>query len=426
MPSPIEPLEPRRHLSAGDLDSSFGSGGTVSLRNGTVPTGGTPDAKPLHLAVDHAGRTLVVSSAYTAPDLEAAARPISYALTRLTPDGRPDARFALPTGGSIALNADDPPRKILVDSRDRIYVMSDGSVRRYTASGKIDRTYGRRGTAAPYNVFSRNVDATVTADDVLWLLGTNYDTEGPDGPYSYVTRIAPDGVNSRDVQATFAANEPVASIEHFETTTASGLLRTLPDGAVLAAFDTSFYLYLDDDNGASLVESGVRAFKFKPDGRPDRTYGKNGRVAYVRTYALTPPDENHPENDPITALTGLSDDGTVLILDHPAGGPRPTVTLTPAGRQGANASSDADPFPFGDYTDFVIHPQPGGRRLVYNGSDQTVRRYNANGTRDNTFNGGTPFTNVAAIAFGPDNTLLMTDTGRSTTDARFVVRRIEL
>ena len=101
MPSTLEPLEPRRHHSAGDLDSSFGTGGTVTLRNGTVPTGGTPDAKPLHLALDHAGRTLVVSSAYTGPDPEAAARPIAYALTRLAPDGRPDARFS---ASSAALN----------------------------------------------------------------------------------------------------------------------------------------------------------------------------------------------------------------------------------------------------------------------------------------------------------------------------------
>ena len=420
----LEPLEPRRHLSAGDLDSSFGSGGTVTLRNPTVPTSGTTDVQPRLLAVDHAGRTLVVSSAYTGPEPKYTSRPIGYALTRLTPDGRPDARFALPTGGAIALNADEPPQKILVDSRDRIYVIADGSVRRYTASGKLDRTYGRRGTAAPYNVFSRNVDATFTADDVLWLLGTNYDTEGPDGPYSYVTRIAPDGVNSRDVQQTFAANEPAASIEHFETTTAGGQLRTLPDGSVLAAFDTSAYLYPDD--AATLIESGAMAFKFKPNGRLDRTYGKNGRAVYRQTYPQIEPDEDQPELEPYTGLAGLTDDGTVLIYDKPAGGPGRHVTITPAGRQGADVWFGSDPFPALYSTGDVFHTQPDGRRLVYNGGENTLRRYTQSGTPDATFNHGSPFTNVAAIAFGPNNTLLTTDTGRSVTDSRFVVRWIEL
>ena len=421
MPNALEPLEPRRHLSAGDLDPSFGTGGTVTLRNGTVPTNGTPDTTATLLTLDHAGRTLVVSSSYTTGQHDDYSRPAAYALTRLTADGRPDARFALPSGGAIPLTPDEVPRKILIDSQDRIYVISEVYVRRYTASGKIDRSYGARGAAETDNYFGQTVDATLTADDVLWLLGTTTDDEGPDGAYSYVTRLAADGVHYRDVEGSFAANDPSTPGNAYDYDTGPGLLRTLPDGSVLAAFDTYNNVY--PDNGDPIVrENGVTAFKFRPNGRVDRTYGSGGRAAYRWIGPVT----NDVGDASSAYLAGLFDDGTVLVRDEPAHAAARHVTLTTAGHQGANVAFGSAVLQNANPGEYTFHRQPDGRRLVFDSNQYTVRRFNANGTHDTTFNHGLALTDVTAIAFGPNNTLLTTDSGRSDTDSSFVVRRIKL
>lgn len=129
----VEPLE-RRTLLAGELVASFGDDGTVALAQ-----------EPTHVFNLSDGGILVA-------DLDNGATP---SLGRFLPDGTVDPRFAgaavLETIGARV----GPILKLTVDSADRLLVWGGGigatpetsvqALARFTAGGRIDRSFGKRG-----------------------------------------------------------------------------------------------------------------------------------------------------------------------------------------------------------------------------------------------------------------------------------------
>ena len=103
---------------------------------------------------------------------------------------------------------------------------------------------------------------------------------------------------------------------------------------------------------------------------------------------------------------------------------RQTV-FTPAGRLGGVAAFGRSAVTQRFVVDADLFTQLDGCRLVLDVNTKTLRRFNADGTLDATFNHNAPLRYVTVIAFGPAGTHLIADTGRSDSDPRFVVRRTD-
>jgi uncharacterized delta-60 repeat protein len=130
----IEQLERRALLSAGDVDSSFGTQGIVTMR-----LGGAIDS--VSAAVEPDGRTVAVvavESTNTSPE--------SLAVIRFHSDGTLDKTFG--QSGSVRFTEPDnfyhlvPPQ---FDDAGRIVVEDQGRLIRLTAHGKRDTSFASGG-----------------------------------------------------------------------------------------------------------------------------------------------------------------------------------------------------------------------------------------------------------------------------------------
>jgi hypothetical protein len=410
----IEAIEPRRHFSAVSLDASFGTAGVVSLRNGIPAKYATADTVPTSVVVDHAGRAIVVSVSYDRLPGNGGYRTPTTVMTRLLPDGRPDPRFAVATGGSVEVFGEQPD--VAVDSQNRIYVLGYGDLTRYTASGKIDRTFGTGGFAdfrkltGDLDVYATHI--TVGGGDVLWAF-LSYSTEVSTA--AQIVRLTTDGQDIGSASGVNYATVTPGDVQYQYDGVSPGLLETLQDGSVIAVAHFSVGIY---PPGATVndevIERGVTVHRFQPSGKPDRAYGKRGRVVYRKIATIS--DTDPADFTPVS----IAGDGTVLLKDQPQSGKARNVLITPAGRAGGLATVGPR------VTTGQILTQPDGQRLVLDTVAKTLRRYKADGTIDSTFNDGLPVDGVSTMAFGPAGTLLTADTGRNSTDTRYVVRRIDL
>ena len=137
----LEALEDRWTPASGDLDPSFGTGGTVVTAFGVGHDAGGG------VAVDPAGRVVVAGSAHNGTNLD-------FALARYNLDGTPDLSFG--TGGRVttAFGAgDDVGYGVAIDPVGRIVVAggthnganADFALARYLANGTLDPSFGTGG-----------------------------------------------------------------------------------------------------------------------------------------------------------------------------------------------------------------------------------------------------------------------------------------
>lgn len=407
----IEAIEPRRHFSAVSLDASFGTAGVVPLRDGIAAKSGRNATTPTSMVVDHAGRVIVVTTSEDTSSTDGSYPFPTSVMTRLLPDGRPDPRFAVATGGSVDLDVSGP--QVVVDSQNRIYVLG-GDVTRYTASGKIDRTYADHGTtnfirlAGDEDVLA--TDITIGPGDGVWAF-LQFSTEMSSS--AAIVRLTADGKELGYVSGVPYA--PVTPGDVYYHATGTGPLRTLADGSVMAIGHVHLGIYPTRKNsGDGGSEDGVTVLKFTPGGKPDRTYGTRGQVFYREV-----PGYGYGYGANITSV-GIADDGTVLLRNETGSGKIRNLLITPTGRSGGLKTVGPR------ILDGQILVQPDGRRLVLDTVAKTLRRYKADGAIDSAFNDGLPVSGVDTMAFGPAGTLLIADTGRDATDTRYAVRRIDL
>lgn len=382
-------------FAAGTLDPSFGLGGTAGLKASLIGTSTSPSTTPTQLAVDAAGRTLIVTTSDG-----------SYNIKRLTADGMVDTRFASKTGNVIqgsAVSPADPaltPR-IAIDSTNRIYVCDGISFRRFLSSGKVDRSYGNGGVVYLEDVIShlsRVQDVSIDQSNQLWFTGTvSYET----GSGMAVGRLTPDG-------------QPRMTGVYHDIAATGRSIRVLTDGTVIAAGITQI-----TSEVANTVDTQTTTgiIKFKAKGQLDKSYGRNGR----RTFALTGTDSSSSTAAPV----GIRSDGSVVLFTDQSGAGEKNVVITAAGRDGG----DIDFSPGSSGLSGVLRSaqfvrQADGKEIVVDLERDAMARFNADNSVDTTFNGGTPLGNAAAATVATDGSVLYAGTGSSATDAKYYVRRV--
>jgi uncharacterized delta-60 repeat protein len=214
----VEPLEPRRLLAAGDLDPTFGQGGTV--------------------VTDVIGRA------------EALAAEVSLA----TPDG-----------------------KLLVAGQTRNAGGNDFALARYHPDGSLDRTFGDSGrVVTDINPFDEIADADVLPDGKIVVVGTTapsfYHFIGGGADFA-VARYTADG----SLDATFGdGGIVVTSIDAADDPDDAGS----PTIDVAAAVAVSPGGKLVVVGSASRYPGGgdIAVVRYNADGSLDRTFGGDGKV----------------------------------------------------------------------------------------------------------------------------------------------------
>jgi uncharacterized delta-60 repeat protein len=239
-PHRIEPLEPRRLLSAGALDPTFGGDGKV-----TTDLVGDLTSRAGAVTVAGADGKLLVVGTTDEPDWT------HLALARLNPDGSPDRSFG--DNGAVVTDF----REDRWNSAVHAEVLDDGSilvgtpvvVALFHADGTLDHTFGQDGATAlspaPGGkvVVARGSDVTYDAEIA------RYNADGsPDATFGDEGRVRL-GVRPGDGIDDDGSEEVVNDVY------------VLPDGGILVGGRSDYKLLLA---------------RYRPDGSLEPTFGAGG------------------------------------------------------------------------------------------------------------------------------------------------------
>lgn len=132
-----------RLFANGQLDTSYGNGGTAIVTRFAELNGAEPHEQLRHarLAVD--GGVLLAGATHFAPDDPLASTPVG-AFAKLTPSGQPDGAFG---DGSAQILGGFGAVKDLAVHGGSFYVVADDTVLRYAADGQRDFRFGLFGAA---------------------------------------------------------------------------------------------------------------------------------------------------------------------------------------------------------------------------------------------------------------------------------------
>lgn len=309
-PSFLEPLEPRRLLSAGDVDTSFGNAGRVihgipGDLSPLAPTLFLPDGKILfagtaffprvgerdyyYLRRYHADGSLdatfgqegTITGNFTATPNEnteithIAAGPDgkiwavgrggpggeTHVLARFNANGSPDETFG---GGDGSVVIADRSFGVQIQSDGKPVVLGDNGVTRYRADGAIDTTFGGGDGNAPSPI-GRVTQVLRLGPDGKILLGGS--AAGDAGVLRFaVARLTADG----GVDASFGGGDGLVVTAVAGTGTESnsvGDIAVLPGGKMLVA----------GNNGpVGSPVGGVTVVRYNGDGSVDESYADDG------------------------------------------------------------------------------------------------------------------------------------------------------
>jgi uncharacterized delta-60 repeat protein len=292
-----EPLEDRTAPAAGDLDPTFGTGGTVLI-------GGPPAAGATAAAALPDGSILVAGFSQQ-PGGGA------FAAAKLRPDGSLDPAFGAGGVATVAF----PPATIpgvpdpLTDSRvSAVAVHPDGrivlagrapanqiGVARLNADGTPDPSFGTNGSLTLQ--FGQISDANAVAvqqDGRIVLAGAVFN--GGEGSYDFLAvRLNPNGA----LDPTFSGDglQTVAfDLGTLKTDVARGVA-VQPDGRIVLVGEAQLSLV---DLSVSL-ERDFALVRLNPDGSPDPTFDGDGRLTF-----------SHKQSDTAAAVA-LRPDGRVVV-----------------------------------------------------------------------------------------------------------------
>ncbi|HWG98960.1 MAG TPA: hypothetical protein VNV66_06480 [Pilimelia sp.] len=261
-------------VSAGDLDPSFGTGGSVlsDVGGGAVDTLVQPD-----------GTIITVASAPLR-----AGGPTAFTVTRHLADGSPDPSFG--TGGTVrtdvtgtggastvsAVARQSDGRLVVVGTAWPRTADSRFAVVRYLPDGSLDPSFGAGGivlTQIPFSVAGSRSYATAVAvggDGRIVVAGTTSARAETDWVPTFawtVVRYLPDGALDASLGGTGIAHPPVGG----RNDARSVLLQ--PDGKIVVAGDSGtnhYRLYL--------LTADFTLARLLPNGSRDTTFGDNGVV----------------------------------------------------------------------------------------------------------------------------------------------------
>jgi uncharacterized delta-60 repeat protein len=327
-----------RYTRTGDLDGSFGLGGTVTA---SMSSAGGFDEHVWNLTLDHNGKIVAAGDAVTA------AGGFDVALARFNVDGRLDTTFG--TAGKVTTAVGPDTRR---DRAHDVAVLDDGKIvvagfadmgpgagrrnfmlARYNPDGTLDTSFGSGGLVVTPVAPGDNNDVVttngLTIDRAGRIVVTGQANMGAGaGGFNFaLARYLPDGGLDGSFDGDGIVTTAVASGDNFDTPSGAAiddhgrivtvgiaesggfvfdwaLARYTPDGSFDTSFGTGGKMTMnvgpgntDDDledivlqeSGKILVGGGVAATavtvdsdflvaRFNPDGSLDRSFGSGGIV----------------------------------------------------------------------------------------------------------------------------------------------------
>jgi uncharacterized delta-60 repeat protein len=259
-------VAPASASAAGELDTSFGSGGTV-----LAPVSPFPRSEANAVAIDGQGRSVVAGDA---------GPPSTITLSRYLSDGTPDGSFG--TGGRVTTSipgGDASPTAVAIQPDGAIVIagihftspMTEGFVARYTTSGALDPSF-----AAPNGIF-RSTPAVAEEYDALLLQGDGKILAGgrPQTSGWLITRLKTDGTPDSTFDGDGTGNV-WNDANHCGATDQSPLedLIQLPGDFVLVGGICG-----NGSSSSNPITAGLGRFKLSPtanDGALDTSFGTNG------------------------------------------------------------------------------------------------------------------------------------------------------
>jgi uncharacterized delta-60 repeat protein len=377
----VESLEPRRLLSAGDLDPTFGVGGkvTTDFSNGH---GATEETARAAVVVQGDGKLLVAGGV-------ADAGGSNFALVRYDRDGTLDLTFgggdgkvstnvagAADGASAIAVQADG--KIVLAGQAGAAFGALDFAVARYNADGTLDAGFGGGDGIVTLDFGGNDAAAGVAIQSDGKIVLAGYAGQASTGSRFAAARFNADG----SVDGSFGGNGKVTTAVAGDFNSASGVA-VQPDGKIVLA--------------GSATLSGREVFavvRYNPNGSLDGSFGGGDGVATT----------GFGNGNGFAEAMALQPDGRIVLAGggYESGDTSNDFALV---RYNADGSPDGS-FGGGDgktLTDFdgrfdVAHAvavQADGRIVLAGVTEESaaerfaVARYNADGSLDTSFAGGT-------------------------------------
>ena len=288
----VSALEPRRLLSGGDLDTTFGAGGKVAT---DLPASTTSYGAAMVRQPD--GKAVVVGTVIPVMGVDP-----DFSVTRFNADGTPDAGFG--DDGTVRIDFDrrfDQPTGVALDAAGNIlvtgYTAIDGrftgvdfAVVRLTPGGALDTTFdgdGRRRVDFSGNDDDPS-DITVQADGRIVVAGRSRTTAAGARFGFALARLNADGSDD----ATFGAGGRVFQLLGTRNASVSGVVVDGAGRVVAAGY-------------AELPGADFAVARYNPNGTPDTTFDGDGVVT-------TPV---HNGNDYGLAVA-LAPGGRIVVAGH--------------------------------------------------------------------------------------------------------------
>lgn len=360
-------------LAGGDLDLSFGTGGSV-----TTSISGIWDV-PSDVAVQSDGKIVVGGTAGVVGD---------FALSRYNNDGSLDATFG--TGGKVTTDfglgssagfglAIQPDGKIVMVGNAN----QDFGVARYNGNGSLDTTFGTGGTVTTdFGDFDSAAAALIQPDGKIVAVGNSN--------VASVVRYNSDGT----LDSTFGSGGKVTANVESNISVADAVLQA--DGKILVAGE------------APSNDFGV--IRYNSNGTLDTTFGSNGKVTtdFGSGNTLTTPFDGYDRGSAIL----LQPDGKFVVLgttnyfsnnrDFAIARYNSNGTLDTTFGTGGKITTNFEDLDGAE--DLVL--QPDGKIIAVGdgGNAFASARYNSDGSLDATFGtGGKVITEFPLDPIRPNN-----------------------
>jgi uncharacterized delta-60 repeat protein len=259
-PAVIEAIEPRRLMSAGQIDTGYGTMGVLAL----VAPSGVPVTSSVAVGVD--GRQVVTDT------YGPVGGPYTTVVTRYSTTGAPDPTFG--TGGKVTL-AGRLVNKVIIRPSGPI-VLVGNYLQQLTTAGAIDLSFAGGGIALNPSGYAKS--AVLQLDGKLVVADT------------VVRRFNVDG----SIDTTFGTSGTVGSAT-------IGFLNTAPPLAVTV-----------DSSQRVLVSGGDMVARLTTTGALDTTFGNSGIVDFVNSGSLFAAGTTYPTQTCIT----IGPDGTVFTFSQ--------------------------------------------------------------------------------------------------------------
>lgn len=358
-----------RFTQRGQADTSFGGKGTRIVSPGA--NGLLGDLHP-GVAVQRDGRVVVAAAAGTSSNS-------TCVVLRFRADGSPDAAF---DGGRVTTAFPGPvdvgAAGVVVQPDGKVIVAASSAngnlvLVRYVRGGGLDRSFGKGGMVV--SPFSGLDGVKLQADGRILVFGSR---QGPSGFQAVLARFNADG----SLDTHFGKGGTVVMDAGFADVLVGPAVVPLANGKIVVAGPVW---------GADGFELAVA--RLKPDGSPDRSFGKGGQV---RT--------GFPKQDVHATAAVVQPDGRVVVagwLTPVANPAQETFVLV---RYRADGSLDptfgaggkvVSPFAANHRANTGLLLQPDGKIVAEVASDQyfsapgqttfALARFNANGSVDTAF-----------------------------------------